>query len=55
MSAVLPRGAAIDGRVSIDVIGVGMRLSYVDRVLVAVPDEPVELAYLSGVIAATQR
>lgn len=34
--------AMLDGRISIDVTGVGMHLEMIDGVPVAVPDEPVE-------------
>lgn len=34
--------AIVDGRVSIDVTGVGMHLQVLDGVPVAVPEEPVE-------------
>lgn len=47
--------ALVDGRISIDVTGVGMHLETRDGVPVAVPDEPVEPLTTETVRAAVER
>lgn len=47
--------AMLDGRISIDVTGVGMHLEMPDGVPVAVPDEPVEPLTAETVRAVVER
>lgn len=47
--------AMLDGRISIDVTGVGMHLEMIDGVPVAVPDEPVEQLTANTVRGVVER